>query len=714
MKKTLLYTAAAALAVSAALTSCDDNFTHPPVIMPPCIDVQETLPLLDFKAEYWSTLSAPATVPYLDNGDTLILTGRVCSSDESGNIYKSIVIQTVDEEGNQTALNFSVNSYDIYKLFPFGQEVAVYASGMSIGGYRNLLQFGAISGTEMTFMDLEEFEAHVTRNHFALPQPELVDTLLTTIPDVNAAKSNEIDLMKWQSRLIRLDNVEFVDAGAAAAPTSTTNRYIVDENGNRLNVRISSYSTFKNETLPYGKGSVVGILSYYSTDWQLMLNGWDGLIDFDGEAPEPVEPAEPAGDGTLESPYNVAKALDLINSGNIPEGNVYMQGYVLSAEIDTSYGNATYTIVDEGQHEGLLVYRGYYLAGAKFTSADQLKSGDFVVISGTLVNFMGNTPEVTTGSSIISINGESGSTTTPPSTDPGEGTGAGTATDPYNVAKAISLIASGQMSTNAVYVKGKISSISEISTSFGNATYKIVDEDGGTEFTIFRGYWLDGEKFTSENQLAVGAEVVVCGQLINYNGTYEMATGNHIYSYNGQTGSGTDTPDTPDTPANALYSMLSQTLTELPSDWTISNVTLPDATESIWSWRQLTSDKTYYLNASAFVSNVAYESESYFISPVLDLTGVSGASFSFDHTSKFQTTLRTLCGVVVREEGATAWTSLTVPTWPEAGTWDFANSGAISLAAYDGKKIQIAFKYASSTSGADTWEIRNLVVTGTK
>lgn len=45
---------------------------------------------------------------------------------------------------------------------------------------------------------------------------------------------------------------------------------------------------------------------------------------------------------------------------------------------------------------------------------------------------------------------------------------------------------------------------------------------------------------------------------------------------------------------------------------------------------------------------------------------------------------------------------------------DVANSGAIDLGKFVGKKIQVGFKYASSASGADTWEIQNLKITGTK
>ncbi len=111
---------------------------------------------------------------------------------------------------------------------------------------------------------------------------------------------------------------------------------------------------------------------------------------------------------------------------------------------------------------------------------------------------------------------------------------------------------------------------------------------------------------------------------------------------------------------------------------------------------------------------MAIATESYAVSPVIDLTGATGCAMSFDHAAKFQTTLRSMCGLVVREEGAKDWTPVEIPTWPEAGAWTFVNSGSISLAAYDGKKIQIAFKYGSSADGADTWEIKNLAIKGKK
>lgn len=106
----------------------------------------------------------------------------------------------------------------------------------------------------------------------------------------------------------------------------------------------------------------------------------------------------------------------------------------------------------------------------------------------------------------------------------------------YTVAKANELIAAGEGLDSKVYVKGIIVSVKEVSTSYGNATYYISDD--GTEngqLTVYRGYALNGNKFTSEDEIQDGDEVIVYGKLVNYNGTYEFTTGSQIYSLNGTT-----------------------------------------------------------------------------------------------------------------------------------------------------------------------------------
>lgn len=107
----------------------------------------------------------------------------------------------------------------------------------------------------------------------------------------------------------------------------------------------------------------------------------------------------------------------------------------------------------------------------------------------------------------------------------------------YTVAKALELINAGEGLDTKVYVKGTVSTITEINMQYGNATYFISDDGTTTnQLSVYRGYYLDGEKFTSEDQLEVGDDVVVYGKLVLYNSkTPQITTGSTMYSKNGVT-----------------------------------------------------------------------------------------------------------------------------------------------------------------------------------
>jgi len=422
MKRTLLYIAAA-LTGAASFTACDNDFEVPPVSGKPFETVETNTTLADVKTEYWSALSTATTIGYDANGDTLIFKGRVCSSDKSGNIYKNVVIQSVDENGQQVAFTFAVNAYDIYEKFAYGQEVAVKATGLEIGNYRSLLQLGSISGSSMTFMDESTFFEHVVATAPFADKKSVVITP-TTIAELNTVKADAQQLMMWQSRIVKIENVSFVEAGKPCALGENVSRYITDESGNRLAVRMSSHADFKENLLPYGIGSVTGIITTFDNSWQLTMIDFDGLEGFDGEGeePNPGETVEPAGEGTVESPYNVAKALEIIASGNIPEGKVYVEGVVSSIkEIDTgNFGNATYYIKDAKGNDEFYIYRGYALGGEKFTADTKLEAGANVVIYGELMNFKGNSPQMGQGNYIYSYNGQTAGGN--PGGEPGEQT----------------------------------------------------------------------------------------------------------------------------------------------------------------------------------------------------------------------------------------------------------------------------------------------------
>ncbi len=115
--------------------------------------------------------------------------------------------------------------------------------------------------------------------------------------------------------------------------------------------------------------------------------------------------------------------------------------------------------------------------------------------------------------------------------------GTGVYADPFNCVAANAYIENGGDANAEVYVKGIVYSIDDIDTSnYGNATYYISDDGTSkNKLEIYRGYSKNGDKFKSEEELKVGDEVIVCGKLVNYNGTFEMTQGSKIVYRNGET-----------------------------------------------------------------------------------------------------------------------------------------------------------------------------------
>ena len=108
----------------------------------------------------------------------------------------------------------------------------------------------------------------------------------------------------------------------------------------------------------------------------------------------------------------------------------------------------------------------------------------------------------------------------------------------YTVAKAFELIEAGEGLNAKVYVKGKISAITEVETEkFFNATYNISDNGTteGQQLIVFHGKYIGGANFESKDQINIGDEVIVYGQLVNFKGKYEINSNNQIYSINGAT-----------------------------------------------------------------------------------------------------------------------------------------------------------------------------------
>lgn len=142
-------------------------------------------------------------------------------------------------------------------------------------------------------------------------------------------------------------------------------------------------------------------------------------------------------------------------------------------------------------------------------------------------------------------------------------------------------------------------------------------------------------------------------------------------------------------------------------DFTIDNKVMNDPLTFVWK-----ADEKYgYMKASAYANKVAYASESWLVSPVIDLTQAKETELSFDEAANFFKGLdnfKAACSLKVKEEGG-EWTNVAYNVAVEGNSWTFGTATA-DLAAYDGKKIQLAFAYTSTAELAGTWEVKNLYV----
>lgn len=251
--------------------------------------------------------------------------------------------------------------------------------------------------------------------------------------------------------------------------------------------------------------------------------------------------AETMGLGVLESPMSPSQANMLaggLGADEVLDQDVYIKGKIanIKYEFSAQYGTATFFISADGKDEYTFqCYSVYTLENKPWVEGNtQIKVGDEVIICGKVTNFKGTTPETASKQAYIySLNGvtknEGGSET--PDT-PNE----------ITVAKALEIIAGledGKKTSEEYIVKGIVTAVEEISTSYGNATFDIADNAGdATVLKVYRAKDAEGQKITDENIVKVGDTVVVQGLLQKYVKndvvTPEVAQNGKILTVNGQ------------------------------------------------------------------------------------------------------------------------------------------------------------------------------------
>ena len=276
--------------------------------------------------------------------------------------------------------------------------------------------------------------------------------------------------------------------------------------------------------------------------------------------PETPGNTDPNQKGSESNPYTVTEAIALIKTGTAPSTAVCVKGKITAVTFfNATYSSLSYNIADEGSSDVIEVYSGKGKDGANFSSKDDLKVGQTVVVKGIVKAFTKNdgtiVNEIDKNSTIISI--ENTGTTSPDTPT----TGKGSLSDPYNVAEAIAAIKAGTAPTTQVYLTGIISDVAFYNETYKSITYYISDDGKSKDMQVYSGKGLNGADFASKEDLKVGQKVTILGKIMkfvdkNNNEIMEVDKTSSIVKIEGEGTGGEVKPDpTPDTPASGNIEM---------------------------------------------------------------------------------------------------------------------------------------------------------------
>lgn len=289
-----------------------------------------------------------------------------------------------------------------------------------------------------------------------------------------------------------------------------------------------------------------------------------------------------------------------------------------------------------------------------------------------------------------------------------EAKGTGTAADPFNIAGIIKYIKDGGSADQEVYTKGKVVSVKagSFDATYGSLKYYISD-DGTTnnQFYVYNGYaGPNRTKFSGEDALKPGDEVVICGKAKNFNGTKEYDTGNYVVTLNGKPMGGS----TPETPGDGY---INETFSKSFGSFTAKTIK-----GTAW-----VIDSYGYAKATGYdyTSKTTTPSESYIVSKAIDLSASKSATLEFSYILRYVTKNGAAVEGVKNQvlitdnytgdPATTKWEDIT-GTMKEGTDWVTWETYKHDLSAFKGKKnVVIALHYTCAASSG-TWEVKNLTV----
>jgi len=725
MKNRLFNSFLALALVGLMFTACKKEYPQPPI---------QDLPIGTVYTIDQIVAMTPGTV-----FDTASVYGIVTADEQSGNLYKAAYIQ---DRATGAAIQLYLNAVSGVRI---GDSVRIYLKDVKFDMYHGLPQ-------------LSEFgpDGHI----IILANNKPIEPALTTIANINANQH--------LAQLIKLEGVSFVDQEGTFAPsTGYGERYIQDAFGNTVMVRTSNYANFANNPLPKGTGNLIAVASVYNTTWQLTLRSYYEL-EFDG--------IDPGGSGSNPGDEQALPYTQLFSTAfgtymtysvlgddqfwKIDYNSAVMTGHEKIGDEHFYYENEDWLIsspvklTDVDHVKAIVSYAAQYNGPSSNDVTMQVSSNyeygtdptaatwtelpvtypntsgwTFTEVESSLDEFLGQTVTVAIKfvssaaasrtfevQSISIVQGEASDVPTPPT--PGEGEGSGTADDPYNVAAGISQQGNGVVGWVQGYIVGavkngptSVSSNADINWAepFDLATNVLIADDPTcnevTQCIIVNlpsGKPLRAQVNLMDNPGNLGKRLAVNGKLRAYFGQAglrdsEGTEADFVLE-------GGDTP-TPPTPGETIFS---ETFANGQGDFTIQDVELAGLS---YVWNYMTS--YHCMKANGYYQG-AHATESWLVSPQIDLTNVSNATLKFDHAVAFASAEGSFFIMVSTDYAGdvttATWTELNIGSWPEPNSsWVFEGASA-DMSSFVGQNVTIAFKYTSTTDVCPAWEVKNVVV----
>ncbi|MBR1872157.1 MAG: BACON domain-containing protein [Bacteroidales bacterium] len=142
-------------------------------------------------------------------------------------------------------------------------------------------------------------------------------------------------------------------------------------------------------------------------------------------------------------------------------------------------------------------------------------------------------------------------------------------------------------------------------------------------------------------------------------------------------------------------------------EWTTKDVLLPEGAQAIWVY-----DSRYGMKATAYINSQNYASESWLITPEIELAPSEHNYVHFLHAGQYFGNIAQEATFWIADASTEAdedWKQLTVKNYPTS--WTFVDSGLMDISEYGGRKVKFGFKYTSTASKAGTWEVDELTIT---